>query len=98
MAPALGMAFLAPALSLFLAFRQPTFAPLPLHEEALLLVAGLGLVVAAGPSVVSGWQSAQIINIDHGGGAALDVAPWILFGGAASLVLGGGYSLWWRSR
>jgi hypothetical protein len=95
--PAVVMAIAVPTASMTLALRRSWFAPPQLHEEALLLVAGLGLAVTAGPAVASGWQSAALMNLQYEASGS-GLPPWALIVSAASVALGGGYSLWWRTR
>jgi hypothetical protein len=98
LALALVMAIGVPAVSMVLAIRRPKFAPLPLFEEALLLVLALGLLVAAGPAVASGWESANVMNLQYSVGEFADPANWVFLVGSGAMTLGGCYALWWRSR
>lgn len=95
--PAVVMAIAVPTASMTLALRRSSFAPPQLHEEALLLVAGLGLAVAVGPAVASGWRSAALMNLQYEANAS-GLPSWALVVSVASVALGGGYSLWWRTR
>ena len=96
--PALLLAVGVPVVSMLLTLRRPRFAPISVFEDSMLLIVVLGLVVAVGPQVVEGWRSAGIMNVEYETGANATAAPWVLFIGCSSLVLGGCYSLWWRRR
>ena len=96
--PAIVLAAGVPAVSMLLTLRRPMFAPLSVFEDSVLLIVVLGLVVAAAPQVMEGWRLAGIMNLDYETNANPTAAPWVLFLGCASLVLGGCYSLWWRRR
>lgn len=77
-----------------LAAARPSFAPTILQEEALMIVAVLGLLVAAAPSVIEGFGSAIAFT---GSGLPDDAepqAPWALALAAAFIALGAIYSLW----
>jgi hypothetical protein len=94
--PAAFAAAVPPLVSALLAARDGRFAPPRLREEALVLVAVLGLLVALVPDIVAGWHSAAAFGSmpagDRNGGAA-----WML-----ALVLvcsaGGALYAWWRRR
>ena len=87
----------APAVtSAILARWKPDFAPLPLREEALVVVFALAIVVAAAPSVVAGWQSAVGLNLQHKEVAAQIVPAWTLLLTCGAATLGGLYTVWMR--
>ena len=96
--PAILLAVGVPSVSMLLTLRRPMFAPLSVLEDAVLLIVVLGLVVAAAPQVMEGWQSAGIMNLEYETSTSATAAPWVLYLASASLVLGGCYSLWWRRR
>jgi hypothetical protein len=84
-----------PAVSAFLTHRRPEFAPEVLREEAMAAMVALGLLVAILPEVSAGWQSAIALNRDSMDSSNQNqiIANWVLVLSAASLVLGGLYSL-----
>lgn len=96
--PAFLMALGLPLLAILLALRRPMFAPLPLFEDALLMVLALGLIVAAAPAVASGWQAARVMNLEYEAAAEETLAAWVPALGVLALLLGGGHALWWRHR
>jgi hypothetical protein len=83
-------------LSWTLTGRRPQFAPPLVREDALLLLAGLGVGVAMLPSVFQGWRSAVALNVHEGGSAGLAVPAWTLVVVGGSALLGSGYSAWRR--
>lgn len=90
---ALLLAGIVPAVSLYLAARRPGFAPDALREDAMLAMVALGLAVATIPQVSAGWQSALALNREEKNSANTIIANWVLVLSAASVVLGGLYSL-----
>ena len=96
LAPALLLAAAVPAAALLLRTRRPKFAPSVLREEALLLVGGLGLVVALGPRLVAGIKSADAFAAQPLSGEQNAGVGWLAAFVAACVVLGALYSLWKR--
>jgi hypothetical protein len=87
-------AVLFPAASAYCSLRKPGFAPDDLRQEAILATAALGLTVAVIPEVTAGWQSALALNREQeNGGPNQIIANWVLVLSAASLALGGLFSL-----
>jgi hypothetical protein len=75
-------------LSLILASERPDFAPLPMREEAMLVLATLGLLLAIAPALVQGWQSALALNIAEKGGSDRAFPLWVIALGAGSALVG----------
>lgn len=92
-APSLALAAAVPAVCLWFA-RRPGFAPLPVREEALVLMLVLGCGAAVVPGVVDGWRSAAALNSAVRNGAQLAVPTWALALSGASILLGGAWSVW----
>ncbi len=97
-AGALALAVAVPAVSVYMSSRQSDFAPLALGEEALLSVIALALIVAIGPDVISGWESAGVMNMDYETGMESEMSGWVLVLTGGSVVFGSVYSLVWRRR
>ena len=76
---------------------RPKFAPAAIRDDALILVASVGLLLAVVPALSQGWQSAVALNVGERGSSAPPVPVWVLVIGGASLGLGGAYSVWRRS-
>jgi hypothetical protein len=92
------LAGIVPSASAYLTHRRAEFAPEALREEAMLALVALGLAVAIIPEVSAGWQSALALNREAEAGATGPdqnqiIANWVLVLSAASVVLGGLYSL-----
>ncbi len=88
-----------PAVSGYLRAHRPAFAPPALREEALLLLAGVGIAGAAWPGIADGWHAAVNLSVQGGQpSSAVDVAlpVWTLAAASAALVSGGLFSLWSR--
>jgi hypothetical protein len=96
-APALILATALPLVAVCLAARRPNFAPVALREEALLLMAALGVAVAIAPDIAAGWRSAVALNLADEGPVNQIVPTWVVILSGASLALGGLYS-WWTHR
>lgn len=94
--PALLLAAALPAAGLTLTTRRPKFAPSVLREEALLLVGGLGLVVALGAQLAAGWRSAAALAAQPLSGQRSAGEGWLAAFVLACVVVGGLYSLWKR--
>ena len=92
---ALILAGIVPALSAYLSGRREAFAPESLREEAMLALVVTGLVVAMIPEVSAGWRSALALNREEESALAASqfLSGWVLVLSAASVVLGGLYSL-----
>jgi hypothetical protein len=89
-------AVLLPAASAYCCSRRPDFAPGDLRQEAMLATAALGLIVAMIPEVTAGWQSALALNREaetESGSSQIIIANWVLVLSAASVALGGLYTL-----
>ena len=97
-AGALVLALAVPAVSVYMTSRRSGFAPLALGEEALLYVIALALIVAMEPGVVSGWESASVLNLDYETGMESVISGWVLVLVGVSVVAGSVYSLVWRRR
>ena len=87
------LAAAVPSVSAYLSKSHPRFAPEKLHEEAMLATMALGLAVAVIPEIASGWQSALALNREEGPGSNQIIANWVFVLSAASVALGGLYSL-----
>jgi hypothetical protein len=94
--PAMVGVALVIAAAVALAARRPGFVPAELRDEALLLIALFALLMAIGPDIVGGWQSAVALTAEPLGAAAPAVSPWLGALVVASVLLGGAYSLWKR--
>lgn len=81
------------AMSALLTAKLPAFAPEALREEALLVAVGLGLAVATLPEMSAGWHSALVLNREEQHSANQVIANWVFVLSAASVALGGLYSL-----
>ena len=78
----------APALSAWLYARNEGFARPIMREEALLIVAGLGILLAIGPDMVAGWQSAVALRAQPVAAPALEMNAWAFIAVGACLSLG----------
>jgi hypothetical protein len=76
---------------------RPKFAPAAIRDDALILIAVLGLLLAVAPGLAEGWRSAVTLNVGERGASSQAVPVWVLVMGGASLGLGGAYSVWRRS-
>jgi hypothetical protein len=94
--PALLLAAALPAAGLTLTTRRRGFAPSVLREEALLLVGGLGLVVALGAQLAAGWRAAGALAAQPLRRQWDASEGWLTAFVLACVVLGGLYSLWKR--
>ncbi|HEX5046279.1 MAG TPA: hypothetical protein VFX89_04090 [Gammaproteobacteria bacterium] len=94
--PALLLAAALPAAGAALTTRRPEFAPSVLREEALLVVGGLGLLVAVGGPLADGWRSAGVLAGQPLGAAPSTSQGWLVAFVLGCVVLGGLYSLWKR--
>lgn len=87
--------FLLASLTFALRMRVPDFAPVPVREEALLFVLAAGLLAAAAPEVVAGWQSAMALNASALPSSGEVIPNWVWIGlGVAGVA--GAASRWWR--
>lgn len=84
------------ALTVWLTRTRPSFAPDRLQEEALLGAGLLGLVVAALPGVLDGWQAARNLNVAVEAILAPAIPFWTLGLVAACGLLGAGHAVWIR--
>lgn len=92
--PSLAIAAAIPAVAAGLALWRRDFAPESLREEAMLVMVVLGLMVAMIPEISEGWRSALALNrADENAQANQVMSGWVLVLSAASVVLGGLYSL-----
>jgi hypothetical protein len=96
LAPALVMSAVIPGLSAWLSVRRTSFAPLRVTEEALFAVCAVGLLVAAGPVVTTGWGSATTLTAPTGVPASGQTPTWLYVAGVGAMTLGGVHSLWRR--
>ncbi|HEY5623703.1 MAG TPA: hypothetical protein VIV14_08065 [Gammaproteobacteria bacterium] len=85
-----------PGVAVWLCAVRTSFATPRLREEALVMLIGLGLVLATGPDIADGWRSAIALKAvplvsEQPAGAGWSLA----FLGSCALV-GGLYSLWRR--
>ena len=76
--------------------RRPSFAPPRLCEDALVVVAIVGVCAAAGPGLTDGWRAA--VNLKFGGAtqAASAVPAWAIAVTLAAAAAGAGYGAWSR--
>ncbi len=72
--------------------NRPNFASRAIREEALLGVAGLGVVAALAPAVMAGWQSALGLNLEQKTSAAPQFPIWVLLLSMLAAVCGAIYS------
>ena len=86
----------APFSAAVLSWRRAGFAPLGLREEGLALVMVLGLLAAMLPGMVSGWQSARVLNSGGQSSATRALGAWVIAAGIASLASGASYAAWRR--
>ena len=97
---AIPVAALLPAASAWLRVRRPAFAPPPLVEEALILLAVVGIAAAALPGIADGWHAAVNLSIKGGQSAAgtpeTAMPVWTLAVASAALLSGGLFSIWSR--
>jgi hypothetical protein len=97
---AVPVAALLPATSAWLRTERAAFAPPALVEEALLLLAIVGLAAAALPGIAEGWHAA--VNLSVRGGQPATGTPettmpvWTLAVASAALISGGLFSIWSR--
>ncbi len=93
---ALPLAAAVPGAAAVLTHRSPRFAPLALREDALLTICSLSLVVAAAPTLSTGWRSAIAMNLEPGSVARPAMGLWLTLGLGAVVFLGGLHALWRR--
>lgn len=79
-----------------LAARRRGFMSAEVRDEALVIVASFALLLSLGPDVVDGWRSSVALKAQPLTAAGPQVSPWLGVLVAASVVLGGAYSLWKR--
>jgi hypothetical protein len=79
-----------------MAAGRPGFATERVREEALFLLAALGLFSAALPGVAAGWHSAIALNVAIAGSQGIPV--WVLSLGGIAIASGGVYNLWRRAH
>jgi len=95
-----GVAFAIAVMLVLVAFvlgtRSAEFAPARLHEEALVLLVGGGLVLAAAPEAMAGWNSALALNASTTQSAAGPIPGW-LWACLGIAALGGALSRWRRN-
>src|SRR5690606_17981040 len=84
------------AATLLLAARRSGFMPPDVRDEALVLVTAFALLFALGPDVVDGWRSALALSAEPLAAAGPRAGPWLGVLVAASVLLGGAYTLWKR--
>jgi len=78
--------------------RHSRFAPRIIREEALLLVGSLAGLLAIGPGIISGWQSALALRATPLSDTPLAIAPWPFAVVGVALALGGLYATWKHKR
>jgi len=78
--------------------RRSRFAPRIIREEALLLVGSVAGLLAIGPGIISGWQSALALRATPLNDTPLAVAPWPFAVVGVALALGGLYATWKHKR
>lgn len=74
------------------------FAPLVIQEEALLLVGGLAGLLATGPGIMRGWQSAVALRAIPLTETSASAAPWPFAVVGVALALGSVYAAWRHRR
>jgi hypothetical protein len=81
----------------WLARRRHSFAPQVIQDDALLVVMGLGVVLAVLPGVLDGWQAALALNMSGAAvGAAEPLPSWLVAAVMASLLVGAAHTVWSR--
>jgi len=96
---AIPLAAALPIASARLRVRRPGFAPPAMREEALLMLAAVGVFAAALPGILDGWHAAVNLSVKSGPSpAATDaiIPAWTIAVGSAALVSGGFFSIWSR--
>ena len=78
------------------AARRRGFMPDEMRDEALLIVASFALLLSLGPGVVDGWRSSVALKAEPLAAESPQAGPWLGALVAASMLLGGAYSLWKR--
>ena len=73
------------------------FAPEKVLDEASLLVAAIGLVLAAGPTILAGWRTAEALKAVPLSDGGADSGLSVLVLAVGFVVFGGIYS-WWKHR
>lgn len=94
---AFGLVVVLAAASGAFAAHRPSFAPVAVREEGLVLVAVLALLLAVSPVIMEGWKSAAALRAAPLDVPAVGSPAWAAFavaGGAA--LLGVVHSLWRR--
>lgn len=84
------------AAAVLLAARRRGFMPDEVRDEALVIVASFALLLAIGPDVVDGWRSSIALKAEPLGAAGPQIGPLLGALIAASVLLGGAYTLWKR--
>jgi hypothetical protein len=76
--------------------RRESFAPARLCEDALVVVALVGVCAAAAPGLAEGWRAA--VNLKFGGAtqAAASVPAWAVAVSLTAAAAGAGYGAWSR--
>lgn len=85
-----------PTLTVICARTRSDFAPSELREEALTLMAALGLCAAALPGISDGWRSALVLSLEGPTGVTEPIPVWTLAVGGSSIAFGALYSIWSR--
>jgi hypothetical protein len=91
------LALAIPLCSLSLARRRAGFATVALRDEALAGLTISALILAAVPSVMSGWQSALVLNRTDDGSLSGSMSAWV-WGFALLAVVAGILHEWWVRR
>lgn len=96
---AIPLAAVLPIASVRLRAQRPGFAPPAMREEALLLLAAVGVAAAALPGILDGWHAAVNLSVKGGpspAGTDAIVPAWTIAVASAALVSGGLFSVWSR--
>lgn len=97
---AVPLAATLPIAAALLGAKRPGFAPPAMREEALLLLAAVGVAAAALPGILEGWHAAVNLSVRGGASPAATadaiIPLWTIAVGSAALVSGGLFSIWSR--
>jgi hypothetical protein len=93
---ALVVAALVPVVSHAFARRSPGFADPVVHEEAMVGLFLLALIVAAAPAVAQGWQAALALNLTDKSTPTPLLPVWTMSLIGGSMAVGGMWTLWRR--
>jgi hypothetical protein len=96
LAAAVGVALGVPAVVFPLATYHERFSSRIVVDEALVIVAGLGLLLATVPTITAGWDSAVALRAAPVDAGARPGRGWVLILALAIVLMGAAYSLWKR--